>query len=168
MRRKTFSRMNCSIARALEQIGEWWTFLIMREAFIGTRRFDRFQRNLGIARNILAARLKKLVAREILVRTRAADDARCIEYRLTEKGRALFPVLMALRQWGDQWVVGPERIPMVVVERDSMLPIADVAVLSREGRPLRPSEVTMVPGPGAASATRARFGRRPDTNINSQ
>src|SRR2546425_1135710 len=101
MRRKTFAHMNCSIARALEQIGEWWTFLILREAFMGTRRFDGFQHNLGIARNILSARLKKLVARGILRRSVAADDARRIDYRLTDKGRALFPVLMALGQWGD-------------------------------------------------------------------
>src|SRR5713226_7092408 len=149
MRRKTFAHMNCSIARALEQIGEWWTFLILREAFMGTRRFDKFQRHLGIARNILSARLKKLVARGILERRVAAEDARRVEYRLTEKGRELFPVMMTLRQWGDRWVIG--------VERESSQPIAELCVTSRDGRPLRPSDVRMIPGPGAAAATKERL-----------
>jgi DNA-binding HxlR family transcriptional regulator len=155
MRRKTFAHMNCSIARALEQIGEWWTFLILREAFMGTRRFDKFQRHLGIARNILSARLKKLVARGILER-RVATGRRG-EYRLTEKGRELFPVMMALRQWGDRWVLGAERAPVIVVERESCQPIAELCVTSRDGRPLRPSEVRMIPGPGAAAATKERL-----------
>jgi DNA-binding HxlR family transcriptional regulator len=157
MRRKTFAHMNCSIARALEQIGEWWTFLILREAFMGTRRFDQFQRHLGIARNILSARLKKLVARGILERRVATEDARRVEYRLTERGRDLFPVMMALRQWGDRWVIGVERAPVIVVERESSQPIAELRVTSRDGRPLRPSEVRMVAGPGAVAATKERL-----------
>ena len=135
MRRKTFAHMNCSIARALEQIGEWWTFLIVREALMGTRRFDRFQSNLGIARNILAARLKKLVARGILERVVAPDDGRRIEYRMTAKGRALFPVLMALREWGDRWVVGANRVPVIVVDRG-----ARRADRSARHQPRRPSD----------------------------
>jgi DNA-binding HxlR family transcriptional regulator len=156
MRRKTFAHMNCSIARALEQIGEWWTFLIVREALMGTRRFDNFQRNLGIARNILAARLKKLVTRGILERTVAPDDARRVEYRLSEKGRALFPVLMALRQWGDHWVVGPGRVPVIVVDRASAQPI-EVRVTSRDGRPIEWLDAKMIPGPGALAALKTRL-----------
>ncbi len=158
MRRKTFAHMNCSIARALEQIGEWWTFLIVREALMGTRRFDKFQGHLGIARNILAARLKKLVARGILERAAASDDARRAEYRLTDKGRALFPVLMALREWGDQWVVGPGRVPVIVVDRASAQPI-EVRVTSRDGRPIGWLEARMIPGPGALAALRTRLRR---------
>ncbi len=158
MRRKTFAHMNCSIARALEQIGEWWTFLIVREALMGTRRFDQFQRNLGIARNILAARLKKLVTRGILERTVAPDDARHFEYRLTEKGRALFPVLMALREWGDRWVVGPGRVPVLVVDRVNAQPI-EVHVTSRDGRPIEWLDAKMLPGPGAQTALKMRLQR---------
>ena len=158
MRRKTFAHMNCSIARALEQIGEWWTFLIVREALMGTRRFDQFQRNLGIARNILAARLKKLVTRGILERTVAPDDARHFEYRLTEKGRALFPVLMALREWGDRWVVGPGRVPVLVVDRVNAQPI-EVRVTSRDGRPIEWLDARMLPGPGAQTALKMRLQR---------
>ncbi len=158
MRRKTFAHMNCSIARALEQIGEWWTFLIVREALMGTRRFDRFQGNLGIARNILAARLKKLVARGILERSVVPDDARRVEYRMTEKGRALFPVLMALREWGDQWVVGPDRVPVIVVDRASAQPI-EVRVTSRDGRSIGWLDAKMIPGPGAQAALKTRLAR---------
>jgi DNA-binding HxlR family transcriptional regulator len=158
MRRKTFAHMNCSIARALEQIGEWWTFLIVREALMGTRRFDKFQSNLGIARNILAARLKKLVARGILERTVASDDARRVEYRMTEKGRALFPVLMALREWGDQWVVGPGRVPVIVVDRVNAQPI-EVRVTNRDGRPTGWLDARMIPGPGAQAALKRRLAR---------
>jgi|SRR5690348_778603 DNA-binding HxlR family transcriptional regulator len=158
MRRKTFAHMNCSIARALEQIGEWWTFLILREAFMGTRRFDQFRVNLGIARNILAARLKKLVARGILERTPVPDHARRVEYRMTDKGRSLFPVLMALREWGDRWVVGPHRIPVIVVDRLNSEPI-EVRVTTRDGRAIGWLETKMIPGPGAQAALKTRLTR---------
>lgn len=157
MRRKTFARMNCSIARALELVGEWWTMLILREAFLGTRRFHDFQQNLGIARNILSARLKKLVARGILERVAAPDGGRRFEYHLTSKGRAFFPVLMALMQWGDHWVAGCDRAPVRVVDRESGLEIREINVLSGDGRALGPADIMMVPGPGAAAATRERL-----------
>jgi DNA-binding HxlR family transcriptional regulator len=158
MRRKTFARMNCSIARALELVGEWWTMLILREAFLGTRRFHDFQRNLGIARNILSARLKKLVQRGILTRAAPRDGGRRLEYRLTEKGRSFFPVLMALMQWGDRYAFGQSGRPVKVIDRASGQEIAEIKVVSRDGRILRASDVMMVPGPGAGSATRVRFG----------
>src|SRR5271155_886876 len=163
MRRKTFARMNCSIARALELVGEWWTMLILREAFLGSRRFRDFQENLGIARNILSARLKKLVARGILERVAAPNGGRRLEYRLTRKGRDFFPVLMALMQWGDRWVAGADRVPVRVVDRESGREIARINVVSGDGRPLQPSDVAMVPGPGAAAATRERFTMRKKT-----
>src|ERR1700680_2943983 len=99
MRRKTFARMNCSIARALELVGEWWTMLILREAFLGTRRFHDFQQNLGIARNIRWGAPKTRRAGGIPDRGGAPAGGRRFEYRLTSKGRAFFPVLMALMQW---------------------------------------------------------------------
>jgi len=160
MKRKTFGRMNCSIARALELVGEWWTMLILREAFLGTRRFQEFQRNLGIARNILSARLKKLVSRGILQRSAArGGGGRRLEYRLTEKGRAFFPVLMALMQWGDRFAARAGGPPVRVVDRASGEPIGELNVLSRDGRVLSAADVRMVPGPGAGPLTRARFKR---------
>jgi DNA-binding HxlR family transcriptional regulator len=157
VRRKTFARMNCSIAHALELVGEWWTMLILREAFLGTRRFHDFQANLGIARNILSARLKKLVTRGILEQV-AGVGGRRLEYRLTDKGRDFFPVLMALMQWGDRWVAGSDRAPVRVIDRSSGAEIAEIQVTTHDGRPLRPADVRMMPGPGAAPSTRARFG----------
>lgn len=93
----------CPIARALEIVGERWSLLILREAFMGQRRFNDFERHLGIARNILSARLKHLVERGVLSREASRDDARQIEYRLTPMGKALFPVLVSMAQWGTQW-----------------------------------------------------------------
>jgi DNA-binding HxlR family transcriptional regulator len=95
--------MNCSIARALDVVGEWWTLLVVREAFRGVRRFDGFSERLGIAPNILSARLKKLVRHGVLEPRRYAEHPERFEYRLTAKGRQLFPVIIALLTWGDHW-----------------------------------------------------------------
>jgi DNA-binding HxlR family transcriptional regulator len=139
--------MRCSIARALDLVGEWWTMLVVREAFMGTTRFDAFQRNLGIAPNILSARLKRLVAGGVLQHM-PAGGARRQEYRLTEKGRDLFPVLVALLQWGDHWLAGPEGPPVRLLDRAAGLPVA-VGVRSSDGRTLRPADIRLVPGPGS-------------------
>src|SRR5829696_9377464 len=106
MRRASFEDMSCSVARSLEVIGEWWTLLILRDAFFGVTRFEEFQSRLGIARNILTKRLDTLVDAGIFER-RVYDEARDrSDYVLTEKGRALWPVLVTLRQWGDEWAMG--------------------------------------------------------------
>jgi DNA-binding HxlR family transcriptional regulator len=141
--------MNCSIARSLEIVGEWWTMLIVREAFFGVTRFDELQARLGIARNILAARLATLVDAGVLER-RTYDEARGrSDYLLTAKGRALWPVLTALRQWGDEWVLGPGREPVEMVHegcggRARMVPTCDQC-----GEQLRLRQLRLVPGPGA-------------------
>ncbi len=147
--------MRCSIARSLDLVGEWWTMLVVREAFMGTTRFDAFQRNLGIAPNILSARLKRLVASGVLQRM-PAGGARRQEYRLTEKGRDLFPVLMALLQWGDRWLAGPDGPPIRLLDRAAGLPVA-VGVRSSDGRTLRPDDIRLVPGPGARDVKYRRF-----------
>jgi DNA-binding HxlR family transcriptional regulator len=151
--------MRCSIARALDLVGEWWTMLVVREAFMGTTRFDAFQRNLGIAPNILSARLKRLVASGVLQRV-PAGGARRQEYRLTEKGRDLFPVLVALLQWGDRWLAGPDGPPVRLLDRAAGLPVA-VGVRSSDGRTLRPADIRLVPGPGARDARHRHFADTP-------
>src|SRR5688500_13683640 len=103
MRRTSFESMNCSIARSLEIVGDWWTLLVVRDALLGIRRFEHFQARLGIARNILTARLKGLVDRGILERHAYQERPRRFEYRLTKKGLDLFPVIIALKEWGDRW-----------------------------------------------------------------
>ena len=101
MRHKSFKANLCPVARSLDNIGEWWSLLIVRDALSGIRRFSDFQKSLGLAKNILSARLKKLVARGIMERIPASDGSAYQEYVLTPKGRELFPVIVALRQWGE-------------------------------------------------------------------
>ena len=114
MTRSKLDSLNCSVAHSLALIGERWTILIIREAFFETRRFEEFQRHLGIARNILAARLGKLCDSGILERVPVKKGARRQEYRLKYMGRDLLPVLVALTQWGDRWILGPEAAPIKV------------------------------------------------------
>lgn len=118
MRKASFADMHCSVAQALEIIGEWWTLLILRDSFLGIRRFDDFVDRLGISRNVLATRLDTLVDAGILERA-AYDDARGrYDYLLTDKGRALWPVMTALRQWGDEWIYGAGNEPLLLEHRD--------------------------------------------------
>jgi DNA-binding HxlR family transcriptional regulator len=107
MYRYSFSEMECSIARSLEMVGEWWTLLILRECFNGVRRFDDMQKHLGIARNVLTNRLNSLVEDGILSKVLYQEKPERYEYRLTDKGRDLYPVLLALKQWGDKWLGYP-------------------------------------------------------------
>lgn len=127
--------VTCSLPAALEAMGERWAFLILRAAFNGTRHFEGFQAELGIARNILANRLARFVEHGILERRALPDDRRRIEYRLTEKGFALMPTMVALRQWGERWETGVAANPVLVDARDHR-PIAPVQVMSHDGRPL--------------------------------
>ena len=125
----------CSLPAALEAMGERWSFLILRGAFNKLHHFEEFQSELGIARNILANRLARLVGHGILERTPDPDDRRKIEYRLTDKGYALLPTMIALRQWGERWETGVPASPILVDARDQ-LPIAEMAVHAHDGRVL--------------------------------
>jgi DNA-binding HxlR family transcriptional regulator len=117
MARTDFTEMACSVAKTLGTVGEQWSLLIMRDAFLGVRRFEDFQRDLGIARNILSDRLGKLVAEGVLQRHRYSSRPERFEYRITEKGHDLFPVLLALQQWGDKWGVHDES-PRRIIHRE--------------------------------------------------
>jgi DNA-binding HxlR family transcriptional regulator len=117
VKRKSFGDMDCAIAKALDIIGEWWSILIVREAFWGTRRFGDFEARLGIARNILTARLSTLVEHGVLQRVPSLGGSKYLEYELTEKGQALAPVLIALSVWGNKWVLGREVTPQQILER---------------------------------------------------
>ena len=142
--------MNCSIARSLEIVGEWWTLLILRDAFLGVTRFDELQQRLGIARNVLSARLDTLVDHGVLER-RTYDDARSRhDYVLTAKGRALWPVLVTLRQWGDEWVLGEGREPLQLRHVGcGELTHAELAC-DHCGERLTGRDVRAEPGPGLA------------------
>jgi DNA-binding HxlR family transcriptional regulator len=153
MLKRDYDGQNCSIARALEVVGERWTLLIVRDAFLGRRRFDEFQASLGIARNVLADRLGRLVDEGILERVRYSERPERYEYHLTPKGRELNIALAGLRQWGDKHL--SEQPPRVMRRKSDGAPV--VAAFVPEGSPvLRADEVETVPGPGAsATATPA-------------
>jgi len=104
MRHKSLKANLCPVARSLDTIGEWWSLLIVRDALSGVRRFSDFQKSLGLAKNILSARLKKLVACGIMEQVPASDGSAYQEYALTQKGRDLFPAIVALRQWGESYL----------------------------------------------------------------
>jgi len=136
----------CSVARALSVLGERWTLLIIRDAFRGTRRFDDFQRSLGVTRHRLSERLGKLVDEGVLTRVAYMERPTRYEYRLTRKGLALYPVLMTLSQWGDDWMDDGNGPPQRY--RHSLCGKQTRAVLSCDecGDPLRPEEVSAQAG----------------------
>jgi DNA-binding HxlR family transcriptional regulator len=143
--KRDYDGQNCSIARALEVVGERWTLLIVRDAFLGLRRFDEFQESLGIARNVLTDRLNRLVAEGILERVRYSERPERFEYRLTTKGRELNIALAGLRQWGDKHL--SDKPPRVLRRTADRKPV--VAALVPKGSPvLRADDVESVPGPG--------------------
>jgi DNA-binding HxlR family transcriptional regulator len=160
MKRTSFKKMNCSIARTLEVVGEWWSLLVLRDVLNGVRRFDELQESLGVARNILASRLAKLVAEGVLERVRYQERPPRFEYRPSEKGRDLQPVLLALLRWGDKWASGAKGPPIVLVDRETGEPIEPVLYDARTGRPLDPKRMRIRPGGGANAQQRRRFGAR--------
>jgi DNA-binding HxlR family transcriptional regulator len=146
---RTYEGQACSIARSLEVLGERWTLLVLREAFRRVRRFEDFQRNLGIARNVLTDRLTRLVDEGILSREAYQDRPVRFEYRLTDKGRELWPVMMTLMQWGDRYYAGDEGAPVVVRHRDCGGEVTDHLKCAKCGAELGPRDVVAEPGPGA-------------------
>jgi DNA-binding HxlR family transcriptional regulator len=139
----------CSVAQALEIMGERWTIMVLREAFMSTRRFDDFQRNIGCARNILSDRLQNLVANGILERKRYQDRPPRHEYRLTQKGIDLWPAVIALMEWGDRYLAG-ERGPAVVLEhKDCRHESSPQLVCSHCGERVHARAMRAHPGPGA-------------------
>jgi DNA-binding HxlR family transcriptional regulator len=162
VKRSSFESMNCSLARALEVVGEWWTLLIVREAMWGTSRFDEFHHRLGIARNILVSRLVTLERSGILERRVSAESTRIHDYLLTDKGWDLFPTVVALMQWGDRWIHAKQGPPIEFFDRAKGQRIQTLSVRDARGRPLRPDQIAIEAGPGARKATveRAKLARR--------
>lgn len=149
MPRTSFNGMSCSVARTLEVVGERWTPLIVRDILVGIRRFDAMQHNLGISRKVLTQRLLELVEHGVVERVPYQENPPRHDYVLTDKGRDLVGVLLALKAWGDRWAC-PEGGPPMVLRHERCGAIADsVAACSNCGEPLLPSELTPLPGPGA-------------------
>ena len=149
MERTSFKAMNCSVAQCLEVVGEWWSLLIVRDVFLGHRRFDEFLDRLGISRNTLAARLRKLVEAGILERVAYQERPPRHEYRLTDKGRDLWPVINAMRQWGDRHSA-PGGAPLQLIHRGCGQVTEALLVCSGCGVRLTSSGVRAIPGPGAS------------------
>ena len=148
MRWKEAADQYCSIARALGVLGDRWTLLIMREAFSGVRRFDDFRQHLGVARNVLTERLQRLVDAGVLERRAYQDNPPRHEYRLTEAGRDLNGVLLALMGWGDRWLTDGSGPPMQVVHRGCDQPITPALVCPDCGEPLTTRNTQLLAGPG--------------------
>jgi len=157
MKMEKFDPLNGSIAHILNCLGEGWSMLIIREAFFGIRRFEEFQGHLGIARNILTSRLKRLCENGILERVPIKEGAKRHEYILSTKGKELMPLLITLTQWGDKWIYGKGHEPVVFRDRENGKPIRPIQVMSEDGRALRPREMMPTAGPGANKEARQRL-----------
>ncbi|HQY15457.1 MAG TPA: helix-turn-helix domain-containing protein [Ilumatobacteraceae bacterium] len=146
MKRSSVSHMNCSVARSLDIVGEWWTLLIVRNIMFGQRRFEAIQADLGIARNILSDRLNTLVAHEVVERVKYQEHPERYEYHLTEKGRDLYPVVAALMAWGDKWE-SPDGPPLVM-RHTCGEQVAARMVCAACGEPIEFGAVRSKAGPG--------------------
>lgn len=163
MKQKSFAQMPCSIARALEVVGDGWTLLIIRDLFYGASRFDQLLEYTGIARNILTSRLNKLLDDGIVEKRDNPEGGKRKIYRLTEKGRDLFPVLIALMQWGDRWEAPAKGPTVSLLERASGRPVPDMAVQNECGETLAQEDVILRPGPGATRPVIRRFQKAAET-----
>ncbi|GAA2213374.1 helix-turn-helix domain-containing protein [Nonomuraea monospora] len=150
MQRTSFAEMHCSIGQSLERVGEWWTPLIVRDLYLGLHRFDDLAENLGIARNLLTRRLETLVTDGIVERRAYQERPLRHEYHLTEAGRELVPVLMALMAWGDKWATPAGGPPVRLVHDECGTHFTPQVCCSACGNPVTASGVTALPGPGAA------------------
>ncbi|PKM21026.1 MAG: transcriptional regulator [Gammaproteobacteria bacterium HGW-Gammaproteobacteria-15] len=137
MKRKNLSKAECPVARSLDVIGDWWSLLIIRDAFDGINRFSALQKNLGIARSMLTARLQELVEHGVLETAPASDGTAYQEYVLTEMGRGLFPVIVALRQWGEANLYQPGEQHSVLLETQTGKPVTRLELRSRENQVLK-------------------------------
>jgi DNA-binding HxlR family transcriptional regulator len=149
VQRTSFKDMNCSIAQCLEIVGEWWSMLIVRDAFLGVTRFDDFQGRLGISRNVLNQRLARLVAEGIFDKVPYQEHPPRHDYRLTAKGRDLWLVLTAMRQWGDRWAPGAGGPAVELLHRSCGERTTLAATCTACGEAAHPRDLASVPGPGA-------------------
>src|SRR5258706_4790078 len=142
VKRTSFEKAECPIARSLDAIGDWWSLLIIRDAFLGIRRFSEFQKNIGLAKNILTVRLRTLVDQGILKTAPASDGSAYQDYLLTPKGRGVFPVLVALRQWSEEFDERPEEIATILVDKKNGRPVRKLELYSEDGRLLTQADTT--------------------------
>jgi DNA-binding HxlR family transcriptional regulator len=155
VKRTSFEKADCPVARSLDAIGDWWSLLIIRDALIGVHRFSEFQKSLGLAKNILTVRLRSLMDHGILKTAPASDGSAYQEYVLTPKGRAVFPVLVALRQWSEEFCDSPAEFATLLVDREKGRPVRKLELRAQDGRLLSAADTALKPRAGAKSARRA-------------
>lgn len=143
MQHRSLWNEGCAVARSLDVIGDWWSLLIVRDALLGKTRFGEFRESLGLAKNILAARLKKLVAAGILEQVPAAEGGAYLEYRLTEKGRGLYVVVAALWQWGEESLFMPGELKRALVDKHGRK-LPPLEVRDADGNVLGPGDYTLM------------------------
>ena len=148
VKRTSFDGDECPIARSLDAIGDWWSLLIIRDALLGARRFGEFQKSLGLAKNILTVRLRTLVDQGILQMAPASDGSAYQEYVLTPKGRGVFPVLVALRQWSEEFAGEPDGFPTLLVDRGKGRPVRKLELRSEDGRLIGIGDTEVRPNSG--------------------
>ncbi|MCU6304520.1 helix-turn-helix transcriptional regulator [Enterobacter quasiroggenkampii] len=141
MKRTRLEESTCPVARSLDIIGDWWSLLIVRDALRGIKRFGEFQKSLGIAKNMLTTRLKLLVDEGILRLQPASDGSAWQEYVLTDKGRALQTVLVALSQWGNEFLFAENECGTVLVDSEHRQPLRKLMLIADDGRELTPEEI---------------------------
>ena len=142
----------CSIARTLSVMGDRWTMLILRNCFMGTRRFDDFQAHLGVTRHVLSERLKRLVEHGILVKTPYVDRQERFEYRLTDKGLELYPILLSMANWADKWMDQGAGAPMLYQHTSCGKIFKPVLICSECGEPIAAKQVRVQPSPAYVEA----------------
>ncbi len=157
MFRTRFDTMNCAIAQALDVIGDGWTFLIIRDAFLGIRRFSDFEQNLGIAKNVLSKRLQHLVDHNVLEKVEVNQRGSQYEYQLTAQGKDLYTVMTSLRQWSDKWILGAGNEPLVIKDKRTGKAIPKVRVLDSQGKRIPSACIEVVVGPGANASLAQRI-----------
>lgn len=161
VKRVSLRNAECPVARALDVIGDWWSLLIIRDAFDGVRRFGEFQAGLGIAKGMLATRLRDLTERGILETVPASDGTAYREYVLTEKGRGLFLVIVALRQWGEDHLYRPDEARSALVVAGTGDPVARLALQSRDGRSIGWRDTQVIKADEAHQAGKSKADDRP-------
>lgn len=154
MSRTSLADHNCSFAKAVEILGDKWTLMVLRDAFYGVTSFNGFRKRLGIAPTVLSDRLQKLCDAQVLTRQRPKPEVERFTYRLTDAGRALFPTMIALLQWGDRYISGPGNEPVTIFDERHRAPVQPVAVQARDGRYLTTADISFGPGPGAEKRSR--------------
>jgi DNA-binding HxlR family transcriptional regulator len=165
---EAFAKLNCSVARPLSFLGERWALLVLRDLFLGRRRFDEIQESLGVASNVLSQRLATLVEEGVAERRPYSEHPERFEYLLTEKGRDLQPVLLAMLAWGDRYTARPEGPPLETVHDECGKAFHMIPTCSECGGELDWRHIHSRPGPGASDDQRRQFGEQRRRNAERQ